>query len=217
MADAADVASPPPEPAAPPPTAGDCEPRRVEPLAMLGKLSEEQVACLEASLSAASKMTDKDKFSRALMINAYSKGDKRGWESLVKRHLEEVDQSDPDICYKYATHLARKGPSRASAVIRWSDVALENRTRWSGDTYTKRVYALYKMKAISGQNLWRSADETYSADPTEANQKSVEKWRNLTKVYAREWYEYAKGAGMDPSVPLELCNSAAGHDDYCEQ
>ena len=217
MADAADVASPPPEPAAPPPTAGDCEPRRVEPLAMLGKLSEEQVACLEASLSAASKMTDKDKFSRALMINAYSKGDKRGWESLVKRHLEEVDQSDPDICYKYATHLARKGPSRASAVIRWSDVALENRTRWSGDTYTKRVYALYKMKAISAQNLWRSADETYSADPTEANQKSVEKWRNLTKVYAREWYEYAKGAGMDPSVPLELCNSAAGHDDYCEQ
>jgi hypothetical protein len=184
---------------------------------MLGKLSDEKVACLEASLASASKMTDKDKFSRVLMINAYSKGDKRAWESLVKRHLEEIDQSDPALCYKYATFLARKGPSRASAVIRWANVALDNRTQWSGETYTKRVYALYKMNAVSAQHLWRSADEKYSADSTEANQKKVEKWRNFTKVYAREWYEYAKGASMDTAVPLTLCNSAAGHEDYCEQ
>ena len=98
-------------PAAPAAAADDsCENLlKLEPPAMMGKLSVGQTQCLESSYSAAAKQTDKDDISRLLMTNAYSKGDKRTWEKLVKRHLDEVDQSDPNICYKYASYLAKKG------------------------------------------------------------------------------------------------------------
>ncbi len=208
-----DVPAPPPAPV----FDGDCDPTALESQAMLGKLEAEAISCLDMALKSTMVMTEKKQISLLLMINAYSKGDKRAWESLVKRHLEEIDRSDPDLCYKYASHLAKKGPSRASAVIRWSDVALENRTVWTGKTYTKRVYNLYKMKAISAQNLWRRNEETQSAEPSDVNQKKVEKWRNMTKVMAREWLEFAKGAGLDTGIAKELCNSAAGHEDYCER
>ena len=38
----------------------------------------------------------------------------------------------------------------------------------------------------------------------------------MTKVYSREWYEYAKVAGKDVTKALQLCTSAAGTKDYCE-
>ena len=73
---------------------------------MLGKLTKGQINCLEERLNKESKQTSKDKISRILMANAYASGDKRTWENLVKRHLDQIDQSDPDLCYKYARHLS---------------------------------------------------------------------------------------------------------------
>jgi hypothetical protein len=150
------------------------------------------------------------------MGNAFSKGDRKTWEQLVKRHLDEIDQSDPDLCYKYALHLARKGPGRASGVIRWANVALENRTVWTGDTYKARVNSLYKMRAAASQMLWQSAEQEHASAPSESTQSKIEKYRNMTKVNAREWYEYAKASGKDPTKALQLCMSAAGTSDYCE-
>jgi hypothetical protein len=187
----------------------------LEPSAMMGKLSKGQMGCLETKMSTAAKQTEKEKISLILQANAYAKKDVRGWEQLVKRHLDEIDQSNPDLCYKYARHLSKKGPSRSHGVIRWSDVALENRTRWTGDTYTSRVYGLYKLKAAASQSLWESAEAEYAATPGEDTKKKVEDYRNKTKVYSREWLEYAKVAGKDITVPLQLCTSAAGTKDYC--
>jgi len=150
------------------------------------------------------------------MTNAYSKGDKRTWEKLVKRHLDEVDQSDPNICYKYASHLAKKGPGRANSVIRWAEVALENRSAWKGSTHVSRVYTLYKLRAIAGKGLWEKAEGDHVASPSDESKKRVEQARNMTKVYSREWYEYAKVAGKDVTQALQLCTSAAGTKDYCE-
>ncbi|MBW1878292.1 MAG: hypothetical protein JRJ84_08025, partial [Deltaproteobacteria bacterium] len=39
---------------------------RLEPSAMMGRLTNEQIACLEASLAEADKQTTKDKISRVL-------------------------------------------------------------------------------------------------------------------------------------------------------
>ena len=183
---------------------------------MLGKLADAQIASCEETLASATKMTDKGKVSRVLMVNAFSKGDKATWEQLVKRHLDEIDQSDPDLCYKYALHLSKKGAGRASGVIRWADVALENRTLWTGDTYTSRVYSLYKLRAIAAQALWQSAEKSLADDPSEEVVDKVEKFRAMTKVMAREWFEYAKVAGKDTTKALQLCMSAAGTKDYCE-
>ena len=189
---------------------------KLEPPAMMGQLRAGQIQCLESSYSAASSQTDKDRMSRLLMSNAYSKGDKRTWEKLVKRHLDEVDQSDPNICYKYASHLAKKGPGRAQSVIRWSEVALQNRSAWKGSTHVSRVYSLYKLRAVAGKGLWEKAEGDHIASPSDESKKIVEQNRNMTKVYSREWYEYAKVANKDVTQALQLCTSAAGTKDYCE-
>lgn len=190
-------------------------PTKLEPKAMLGKLTKGQINCLEDRLNKESKQTSKDKISRILMANAYASGDKRTWENLVKRHLDQIDQSDPDLCYKYARHLSRKGAGRAKGVIRWADVALENRFNWTGNTYKTRVYSLYKLKAQAGQRLWQAASEVYNGNPSPDNKSKMEKARNNTKVMSREWLEYARKAGQDHTKALQLCVSAAGTEDYC--
>jgi hypothetical protein len=183
---------------------------------MLGKMTKGQISACETRLQAAAKQTDKDKISRILMTNAYSSGDSAGWAKLVKRHLTDISKSDPDLCYKYAKFLTKRGPRRAGEVIKWSDEALENRAVWSGNTYVKRVSQLYKYKAASAQTLWKSAEEKYTGGDASA-QASAERWRNETKTYAREWYEYLKSAGKDSTQALQLCIQAAGTADFCEQ
>ena len=37
----------------------------------------------------------------------------------------------------------------------------------------------------------------------------------MTKVNAREWFEYAKSSGKEATTALQLCESAAGTKDYC--
>lgn len=212
-ADAADVGG------APPAGGGGCgidELVRLEPQAMLGKLPDGTIAACEQTLASTPKMTDKKKVSLLLQVNAFSKGDKATWEKLVKRHLNELDQSDPDLCYKYALHLSKKGASRASGVIRWANTALENRIVWTGDTYTSRVNSLYKLRASAAQSLWMGAEQSHSESPSDETAGKVDKYRAMTKVMAREWYEYAKVAGKDTTKALQLCMSAAGTKDYCE-
>ncbi len=204
----------------PPPVVTDdscAELPKLEPQAILGQLTPGQIGCLEKRVGdAAEKQTDRNRVSRLLMGNSFAKGDKNEWERLVKRHLEEIDSSDPDICYKYALHLSKLGPGSAHGVIRWSETALENRSVWSGDTYTSRVTSLYKFRSAAGQALWQKAEGAYAQDPNDVNKGAVDKWRNATKTYSREWYEYAKVAGKDTTQALQLCMSAAGTKDFCE-
>lgn len=189
---------------------------KLEPQAMLGKLSDGTIACLEKNYASAPKQTDKNKISRVLMANAYSKGDTAAWEKLMKRHLEEVDQSDPDLCYKYAMHLSKGGAGRASGVIKWANAALENRTVWTGDTYQTRVSSLYKLRAAAAQSQWKAAEDENAKSPSDSAKKRVDETRNQTKVLSREWYEYLKAAGKDTTIAMQLCVSAAGTKDYCE-
>jgi len=183
---------------------------------MIGRLSDDQVACLEASFADAERQTDKKKISLVLIANANGKGDRRTWEKLIRRHLEEIDQSDPDLCYAYAAHLARRGPSRAQSVIRWAGVALENRSQWVGETHKSRVYSLYKLRAVASNALWQQAEERHAAAPGAETEQAVERTRGQTKTFSREWYEYAKEAGKDTTTPLQLCVSAAGTSEFCE-
>jgi hypothetical protein len=194
---------------------GECDPAKLETNALTGRLTDPTIQCLETRLVNAPKMTDKKKISGVLMTDAWAKGDKERWESLIKRHLDEIDQSDPDLCYKYALHLSRQGPGRASGVIRWANVALENRTVWIGDTYTSRVYSLYKVRAAASQALWQQAETEHSTAPSDETREKVEKYRNMTKVNAREWFDYARDSGKEATTALQLCESAAGTKDYC--
>jgi thymidylate synthase len=105
---------------------------------------------------------------------------------------------------------------RSHGVIRWADYALENKQQWSGTTYKKNVYALYKLRAQAANKLWQSAEAKYVEDRSDTNEVKAKKYRDLTKNYGREWLDYARASGQSTKSPLSLCVSAAGSTDFCE-
>ncbi len=189
----------------------------LEPQAMVGGLSGESVSCLEARIDGDAAQTTRDKLSRLLILNAEGKGNKAEWERLVKRHLEDIDRSDPDLCFKYALQLSKGGSGRSLGVIRWADTALENKHRWEGATYKKRVYDLHRLRAEAGGKLWAAAEAEYTTgEHTAENEAKSEKYRGMAKDYAREWLDYANASGQDTKNALALCVSASGNRSFCE-
>lgn len=190
----------------------------LEPAALMGKLKDGQKACLEEKIRGSGTITQKDKISRVLLINAEASGSKKEWERLAKRHLEDIDRSDPNLCFKYAQHLSRGGVGRAWGVIKWADYALENKSQWSGTTYKTRVYALYQLKAEAAMKLWEDANEKLvdaGGDRDEWAAKE-QKYRGMAKDYSREWLDYARASSQDTKKPMSLCVSAAGSKKFCQ-
>ena len=192
----------------------------LEPTALMGKLNVGQLECLEGRIATSPTMTDKDKTSRVLLANAEAKGDKREWERLMRRHLEEIDRSDPNLCFKYALHLSRGGVGRAWGVIKWADYALENKNQWSGATYKSRVYSLYQLKAEAANKLWEDSNaKLVNAQGGEREElaSKEEKARGMAKDYAMEWLDYARASNQDTTKPMQLCVAAAGSKKYCQE
>ncbi len=189
---------------------------KLEPSAMLGQLKDSEIRCLDEALKIAERQTSKDKISRVLLTDAWAKGDEHRWEGIARRHLEEIDRSDPDMCYKFAYYLADRGPEKMDEAMKWADVALDNRSAWEGDLHVKRVYALHKIKTRAAQKKWNWLEEQYSKAPSEDALNSATEARNHTKTLAREWLEYARQSGKDQTLPLQLCISAAGTAEFCD-
>lgn len=188
----------------------------LEPAALMGRLSESEVICLEDSLAESDRQTYRRKVSLLLMADAFTKDDKHRWETVVRRHLETIDRSDPDLCYKFARHLASKGPGEAPEALRWADVALENRTRFPpGDTTVSRVYGLLKLKAVAASQYWELLESRYTDSPSPELDTQREDARNEAKTLAREWLEFARHSGKDETVAYTLCVAAAGSSDFC--
>lgn len=194
--------------------------RKLEPKAMMGKLTDPEIRCLDRSLRESDKQTYKDKVSRVLMADAYAKKNNDRWEAVVRRHLNDIDRSDPDLCYKFAAFMAKrvvnKGPEAADEVMKWADVALENKQVWTGDTYVKRVSSLYKIKAIAAYQKWEWLEDRFKKEPTAETSKEREEARNEAKNLAREWLAYNKDAGLDQSDAYNRCVSAAGTSEFCQ-
>jgi len=189
----------------------------LEPAALIGSLSEEEVICLEESLADSERQTFKKKVSLLLMSDAWAKDDRHRWASVASRHLTDIDRSDPDLCYKYSRHLARDGVEAARQAIRWADVALENRTRFPpGETTVARVYALMKLKAVVAAQFWEHKEAQYASDSSADLDEARDDARNDAKTFAREWLEYARDSGRDETVAYQLCVAAAGGSDFCQ-
>ena len=188
---------------------------KLEPAAMMGKLTDPQIRCLDDTLRAADKQTTKDKLSRVLMADAWAKGDANRWEAIVRRHLNDIDRSDADLCFKFAKYLSEKGAQYSDETLHWAEVALDNRHAWTGDTHVSRVNSLFKIRAYASAQKWQSLEEKYAREPSEEllGQKDIA--RNQAKTLAREWLEYAKQAGKDPTMALQMCVSAAGTEEFC--
>ena len=112
--------------------------------------------------------------------------------------------------------MSKRGPEQVDEALKWADVALDNRSRWSGDLHVRRVYALFRLKAMASQKQWTWREEQLAKDPSDAANEAVRLSRNQTMTLAREWLEYARSAGRDPTLAYKLCVSAAGTQDFCE-
>jgi hypothetical protein len=192
--------------------------QKLEPNAAMGRLKDGQIRCLDRTQREADLQTVKRKVSLVLMLDAYAKNDLHRWEGIVRRHLAEVDQSDPDICYAFARYLSTKGPDYMDEAIRWADVALDNRQSWgSGDAFVTKVMTLHKIKAVSAHKEWRYLSERYTLEPDDALDERVKETRNKTKTLARAWLDYARSAERSTDEAYQLCVSAAGTNGFCDE
>jgi hypothetical protein len=192
---------------------------KLEPAAMMGSMRPGQVKCLDGRVATEGAQTTRDKVSRLLIANAEAQGPagKAEWERLMRRHLEDIDRSDPDMCFKYALHLSRGGASKSLSVIKWADYALDNKAKWSGNTYKQRVTNLYKLRAEAMIKLWQDSEALYTTNRSDENEQRAAKFRGTARDYSREWLDYARSSGQDTKTALAACMSAAsGNRAFCE-
>jgi hypothetical protein len=148
-------------------------------------------------------MTTKDKISRVLLVNAYAR-DTALWSRLVRRHLEEVDQSDPNIAFLYAYHLYNRKEGNLEEIIEWAEVGLERKQDWKGKIHVSRVTSLLRVRALAAADILIEATKDSSG-----NEQAIFESRNRTKTFAREWMDYTKASGNDFSEAYDLCISIA--------
>jgi hypothetical protein len=188
----------------------------LESPAMMGQLAPESRSCLEGRIGSSVPPTTRGKASRLLLSDAEARGDKPEWQRLMRRHLEDIDRSDPNLCLKYAMFLSRGGVGDAWGVIRWSNYALENKQTWSGATYTKYVYQLHRLRAQAATRLWQESEKEFVTSRAAEVEAEAGKRRGVAKDYAREWLDYARESAQDPKDASNLCVSAAGNAAFCE-
>ena len=189
----------------------------IEPFALMGRLGGELRQCLEDRIGTAELQTDKKDISRVLMVDADARGDSEEMLRLLGRHLEDIDRSDPDLCFMYALSLGQLGMDRSEEAIRWADYALENKQEWRRETYERRVYDLFRLKTQTANELWEHYAAMYVEDREQETSNTADLWRNNTKQFAREWLDYAYASQQDVSIASTLCITAAGTSDFCEE
>lgn len=209
----AKVKPPPPPPV---PTAACQDLLKLEPIAIAGELTPDLVQCIETRLAEEKLQTTRDKLSRILLIDADSRGDVAEWMRLADRHLEEVDRSDPDFCFKYALVISRGDIEEAESVLRWTSYALDNKHVWEGPTYMSRVYNLLRLRAETAARLWHEAEDDFLEERNDENMAAAEKFRGQAKDLAREWLDYARLSAQPIERPYALCQSAAGTAHACD-
>lgn len=188
----------------------------LEQPAFLGSITQGQAACLENRLKTARLQTARSQISRLLLSNALNAGNVPEWERLMVRHLDEIDRSDPNLCFRYAIHLFRSDIDSQEESIKWSDYALENKHNWEGDEFVERVSGLYKLRAESAAKLWIHAEKLYSTEATNEHSEMAREYRGQAKDFAREWLDYARASGIPTERAFNMCVSAAGTADFCQ-
>ena len=187
----------------------------LEGLGLLGQITPGQVRCLEIRINAERLQTTKDKLSRLLLVNAEASSNMEEWARLAARHLQDIDRSDPDLCFKYAIFLHRTSKERGEDTILWADYALENKGIWGSEVYAKKVNGLLRLRAEAAHRLWLAAESDYRSESNQENEEMASEYRGLAKDYSREWMDYARASGQKTDAAYKLCVAAAGTHDFC--
>jgi hypothetical protein len=178
----------------------------LEAEATRGALLRRDLDCLENGFANTSVMTTKDKISRVLLVNAYAK-DTKVWAQLVERHLQEVDQSDPDIAYLYSYYLYNQKEKDLDAIIEWTEVGLDRKQEWKGTIHVNRVISLLRLRSLAANDIYINLAKQNSE--TNEDQDTLFKARNRTKTVTREWMDYAKASERNFQEAFDLCITVA--------
>jgi len=184
----------------------------LEPSALMGKLRPEHLACLHEEMSIGTQ-TRRDKISRLLLIDAWSRGDMKVWQELAENHLHQF-ATDAELAYIYAHYLGRQG--QYADAMYWAEKGLSQRRQWVGQRHVKRVDRLMRLKAICAYQTWIGVSKEHAIAPSKASQEKLWKTRGDAKVISREWLDHARESGLDTGEAMGLCASAAATHDYCE-
>lgn len=179
-----------------------------ESRAIRGALSPSEIDCLETAYHNATVQTDKAKISRVLLANAYVTNTEQ-WAVLVRRHLDEVEQSDPDISYLFAMYLFNREKPDYAGVYRYAELSWERRAdRWEGQTYTTRVHHLLRLRAIASLRMWELAEKA-AVGKGDQGRAAADSLRLRTSTVAREWLDFDRAGQLPWLEAAEVCISAS--------
>lgn len=188
----------------------------LESAAMLGQLSPGQRDCLDRRIATERLQTDKSKISKVLLVNAESAGDRGEWQRLMQRHLEDIDRSEPDLCFAYALYLHRGGSlEHAEDVVRWAGYALENKQVWDGTDHVTKVLGLMRLRAEAANRLWLDAEKAFQRSASEEAEGVSETYRGWTKDFSREWLDFSRAANDASARARQMCEAASGSSAFC--
>ena len=186
--------------------------------AMLGELSVEIIACLEAQLRLERLQSNKSHISTLLINNDLNKKSWESWELRVRNHLKNIDRSQPDLTFSFAIFLYNKGSEYYKEALYWTDYTLDTRTQWpQGQNYMTKSNKLFQLRAQLALEIWMQAEKAYTKERTaELDQVSRES-RGLATNLAREWLDYARQAELPTDDAFNICISTSIDPDFCKE
>jgi len=190
----------------------------LEAEAMLGELSVEQIACIDAKLRLERVQTEKSKLSILMINNAVNANNWESWEHRMRHHLSSIDRSQPDMTFSFAIFLRKKGEEYFEEALGWTEYTLDTRSTWpEGAQFVKKSNKLYQFRAEISMALWVIAEDRYTNERTAELDQLSQEARGLAKDFSREWLDYNRGANLDTKRAFNLCMSAAKDPNFCQE
>lgn len=206
-----------PAPVAAAETASEAEPcgerGDLETRAAAGRLTPVDVSCVASALAASERQTEQDRLSRYLLVDARARGDLTTWTGLALHHLTHITQSDPVLCFQYASQM-RKERSHVET-IRWADRALENKQDFPDDKHAGWVSSLLQLRAMAAHDRWSEAESRYTEQRLTKDRNDADRARVDARTHAKEWYDFASEAGTDVDRARKICHTVAGTTALC--
>ncbi len=196
--------------------AGDAciRPVDLEPAAMLGRLSELEVACLRYASLAHNPQHFRQRASKLLLANAEARHDRAQWAQLAEFHLSELDASDAGLMVRYARYLADDADSRQRAIY-WTERSLDAMGNWTGAARQQtRDQALGLLVVLEVRNANDAATRWANAASIETEDER-DRAMQLARMTTLEWCEH-RGAYRMPLRPaLDAYVASGGEADTC--
>ena len=190
----------------------------LEPEAMMGELTADAIACLEAQLRLERLQSQKAHISTLLLNNDFNKKNWDSWELRVRNHLRNIDRSQPDMTFAFALYLHNKGSEYYKEALYWTDYTFETRNQWpEGQDYIDKSNKLYQIRSQLALEIWMETEKAYTKERTAELDQLSREARGRAKDLSREWLDYARQAELPTGDAFNMCMSTSPDPEYCKE